>query len=260
MRPFALLLVLLAACNFTHPIADDQFARQALADLQTGRIEAARAHVDSVTTANGRPLTPVLAMIADSLRMFAPIDSSTKLVGWNVVNGVTYYAGLSYELSDKAGKRWGVATVDLRGRDSLKRVIGLGVSSLSEPLEELNRFTLRGKTPAHYLTLALAFLCVSCSVTAAVKVGRTPMPRRWLWTLLALVGAATFQLDWASGAWQFALIHFQLLSAGFTKHGPYAPWVISFSLPLGAAIALERRRRVLRTIAASEGPLEPSDD
>ena len=264
MRLVALILVFLTACSFSHPIADDRFARQALKDLQNGQVDGVRARVDSVSTAHGQPLTPLLALIADSLRTFGPIDSTTKLIGWNVVNGVTYYAGLSYELSGGRGAhRWGIVTVDVRGRDTLKRIIGLGVSSIPEPLEKANRFTLRGKSAAHYLTLLLAFVCVLCSVTAAVKVGRTPMPHRWFWTLVALVGFGTFQLDWSSGAWHLALIHLQLLSAGFRKMGPYAPWLVSFSLPLGAAIALDRRRRALRTLRASAPPaaiLEPSND
>ena len=259
-RAAAVVLVFVTACNFSHPVVDDRFARQALVDLQSGRVDEVRARVDSVATSHGQALTPVLAGIADSLRTFGPIDSTTKLIGWNVVNGVTYYAGLSYELTGHG--RYGVATVDVRGRDTLKRIIGLGVSSIPEPLDQANRFTLRGKAPAHYLTLLLALVCVLCSVTAAVKVGRTPMPGRWLWTLVALVGFGTFQLDWTSGAWHLSLIHFQLLSAGFKKMGPYAPWLISFSLPLGAVIALEKRRRALRTLRASapSTTLEPSND
>jgi len=262
MRLVALILVFLTACDFSHPVADDRFARQALEDLQNGRVDAVRSRVDSVAASHGHALTPTLALVADSLRLFGPIDSSTKLIGWNVVNGVTYYAGLSYQLAGRDG-RWGVATVDVRGRDTLKRIIGLGVSTIPEPLAQANRFTLHGKTPAHYLTLTLALLCAIVAVTTAVKVWRTPMHHRGIWVLIALFGFGTFQLNWSSGAWHLSLIHLQFLSAGFRKMGPYAPWIISFSLPIGALIALERRRRALRTrrVAASRSPvLEPSND
>jgi hypothetical protein len=42
----------------------------------------------------------------------------------------------------------------------------------------------------------------------------------------------------------FHPITIRILSAGFAAAGPYAPWIVSVSLPVGAIVFLALRRRL----------------
>jgi hypothetical protein len=120
----------------------------------------------------------------------------------------------------------------------------------------VNAFSLRGKSATHYVTLGLAVLFALGSVAAAGLVARTPMRRRWLWALVALVGAGTFQLDWTTGATRIVPFNVLLLSSSVMRPGAYASWVVSFAFPVGAMLALQRRRRALRSASARLADLE----
>lgn len=95
-------------------------------------------------------------------------------------------------------------------------------------------FTLEGKGPLHYGVLA-GMIIVPSLVVATV--GFALYRRRWGWAFLALFGVMALQLNWATGAWGFMPIHFQLLGAGFFKAGSvFAPWILTVGFPLGAVL------------------------
>lgn len=96
------------------------------------------------------------------------------------------------------------------------------------------RFTLVGKSPAHYLILAGAALsALLCLGSAAVAGFR----RRWGWMILNLFGIGQFTLNWTTGAVGFQAIYFTLFGAGFLKGtGPADPWVIMAAFPIPAVL------------------------
>ena len=120
---------------------------------------------------------------------------------------------------------------------------GLRVQPMQDSLERLNAFRLRGKSIAHYAVLALAPAVALFILTVLVVCIRTKIPRRkWLWVLFILFGLGKLQLNWTTGQTALRPISFQLMGAGAAAAGPYAPWILSVSFPLGAVVFLARRR------------------
>lgn len=96
------------------------------------------------------------------------------------------------------------------------------------------RFTLIGKSPAHYIVLigaGLSFLlCVGTALVAGLR-------RRWLWMLGSLFGIGQVTLNWTTGAFFVQPIYFVLLGAGVLKGPvPTDPWMIMLGLPIPALL------------------------
>jgi hypothetical protein len=105
-------------------------------------------------------------------------------------------------------------------------------------------FTMKGKTAVHYAWVLLTMLAGAFSLgTAAWIASRRAMPQRWRWVFASLVGLGGFSLNWATGETAVKLVNFQLASAGVTRFGVTAPWVLTFAVPVGAIAALMRYRR-----------------
>jgi hypothetical protein len=68
------------------------------------------------------------------------------------------------------------------------------------------------------------------------------LPRKWLWVLFILAGVGKFAVNWTSGEWGIAPLSLQLLSASAVA-SLYGPWILSFSLPLGAIVFLVHAAR-----------------
>src|SRR5215813_7971737 len=74
-RCLALLpLVLVVACRAELPRHDDHFARQALTDLQHGRIQAVVARTDSSMSSPKMSLAAPFRMIAAAIESYPPAD------------------------------------------------------------------------------------------------------------------------------------------------------------------------------------------
>jgi hypothetical protein len=121
---------------------------------------------------------------------------------------------------------------------------GMHVQPMEASLEKQNAFGLGGKSLVHYAMLLLAPAVALLVLAALVICIRTRIPRRkWLWVLFVLFGFGQFQLNWTTGQIAFLPVSLQLFSAGAQAAGPYAPWILSVSFPLGAVVFLARRRR-----------------
>jgi len=116
---------------------------------------------------------------------------------------------------------------------------------LPDALDKLNAFVLRGKSLRHYLFLALAVAIPALVLVCLVLCLRAPLPRRkWLWVIFVSLGYGQFTMNWTTGEVGMRPISLQLFGAGAQAAGPYAPWFVSFSAPLGALVFLYRRRQL----------------
>lgn len=179
-------------------------------------------------------------------RAFATIDSllggqrldSLHLVDsqFSEIDGVRHVS-LTYEARPPMGRILAnVATLDSAGT---WYVTALSARTIPVPYRELGAFRLEGRSPKHYLWLALTILCAAASIgTAAWFATRRNMPGKWQWALAALVGVGASRIDWSTGDSIVQPLHVQLLSAGVTRFGPLEPWVLTFALPLGAIVGL----------------------
>ena len=103
-----------------------------------------------------------------------------------------------------------------------------------------NGFTLAGKSPVQLLLLLYLAACAALMIAALVKVIRTPgLRRKWLWGILAFLGVGSIQMDWTTGHLALVPLTIQIIGLGVMR-GPssFAPWIVSATLPVGAALIL----------------------
>jgi hypothetical protein len=221
------------------PADADARARSYLALFTVGRADSAAARL--LPALQGPEADRQLARIATLLD--AQRFDSTHAIGanTNTFNGVRH-VNMTYELH--TGRGWmvgNVATVDSAGGWYVE---GVSVTPIDRPLEETTRFTLHGKSAVHYLWLALAIIAPVISIGAAVWIAtRRKMPRRGRWVLASLIGVGGFSLNWTTGETFVRIVHVQLGAGGVMRAGLAAPWILTFSLPIGALLALDRYRR-----------------
>jgi hypothetical protein len=117
---------------------------------------------------------------------------------------------------------------------------------MAQSLQEYNRFALVGKNAIHYIVLSLVVAVPLFIVYALVLCLKTPIARRkWLWMLFIALGFSRLSFNWTDGAYKIQPISFSLLGAGFLKAGPYAPWIFTVAVPVGAIVFLVKRRSLV---------------
>jgi hypothetical protein len=170
--------------------------------------------------------------------------TSVKLVGANQFSskavGTTRDLGYEYQF----GEQFILIQVNRKIKDGTDTIIGFRVRPLRESLEKQDEFTLSGKSALQYGVLAAAILALVFSLYALIVCIRTKhLRRKWLWILFILFGLGKLSVNWATGQWVVNLLFAQLFSAGATA-GYFSPWIISVSLPIGAAVFLSRRKEL----------------
>src|SRR6476661_7400800 len=231
LRPVRLLAVLallgLSACSqndamrrFT-PFDVDVRSQAYLRLFTAGHVDSATARL--LPSLQGEEANRQLAKIGGLLD--AQRFDSTHVIGAqrNDVNG-TRHVNLTYELHTARG--WMVANVATLDSAGTWFVEGVSATPIDRPLEETTAFTLRGKTPLHYLWLVLTILAPLFSLGTAVWIGsRRAMPRRWRWVFASLLGVGMFSLNWTTGETAFRVVHIQFGAAGVMRAGLAAPWI-----------------------------------
>jgi hypothetical protein len=130
------------------------------------------------------------------------------------------------------------------------------VEPLPDDLREIHALRIWDKGPAHWLVLLAVAGELALIVYALVACATTPMRRRkWLWILFILCGVGNLTFNWTSAELFYRIFNLQLFGIGFSKAGPYAPWTLSLSFPIGALAFLAwRPRHVAAAGAASSLP------
>jgi hypothetical protein len=240
------LLALLAGCDEQAwadkfvPKQQAALAQDLVARLAARDYDAVEARLDpSVAQPSVRN---VLVQMAGLFATGQPRSVKTVGAQTRTMGGVTTY---SLTLEYQYPSTWLLANVVLQQKDGRTTVLGLHVVPEAQSLKQANRFTFDGKTPLHYVVLALAIAIPLFILYALVLCIRTPIARRkWLWILFIAVGVAQFSLNWTNGAWSIQPLSLSLLGTGFMRSGPYAPWIFTIALPVGAIVFLARRRKL----------------
>jgi hypothetical protein len=243
----AVCCLLFAACQLdpasfaerhTKP-EEREFARYYLELLERGRADSAFALVvPELQTAHTREQ---VAQVSSFLAAH-PVDS-LHMIGVHV-NTTPGLRNVNLSWQYRSAGQWVLASVAAQhSAAGSRRVVGVNVHLAERSMTELNRFTVRDRSLLHIFWLLIAVLnpliCIATAIRTATAAG---MPKRWGWAVASLVGVFTLTLDWTTGAVNVNPVAFTLLGAGFIRPGPAAPWMISISFPLGAALALRQYR------------------
>jgi len=227
--------------------------------LARGEVPALEARVDP---SQRRPET------ADELRKMAALFPAgapvrERLVGYDLRSvrqvgvSTTERHGFTWE-RNYAGANLVAQVVWQRVDAGEWRLVGLHADRVPAPLDELNAFTFTGKGPLHYLFLVLMAAVAGVTVVAIVMWfrRRRSIRRRWLWLLAIVVGAFELVFNWTTGELAVHALSFHLFSLAFGKAGPFAPAILSLSLPAGAIAFLFRLREEKARAAGPAGGLE----
>jgi len=231
-----------SSCNFSEifvPKETDKFAREYIALIREGNLQKAFILLDPLVRNQD---TSWLSKVSKILRQGGDVKS-VKIVSSNVLNmPERTRTGLVYEF--QYPNEWLLVEVIVEEANGNRLIAGFHTTHLPQPLEEINAFTLDGKSMAHIDILLMMMVVAAFSVFAVVLCIRTAMARKWVWILFILFGVGKLSINWTTGEFGYQIFTFQLLSASVIKQGPYAPWFLSFSIPAGAIVFLIRRKKL----------------
>lgn len=255
LKGFALLLLgVLAGCDqaavmkkITAP-EDEAIAKRYVELLRQNKFD--RLEHDFDPGINGPNARATLSTMAAMLPADEPL--SIKVVGY----GTSFFADsrrTSVTLEYEFPHTWLLATIVTQKKGEAATLAGFHLTPISDSLENINRFTLVGKSASQYTVLLLAITAPLCSLIALIvcikaKIGR----KKWLWLALTLVGVGKLSVDWTSGQVFLTPLAFQLPPGGAAA-ALYGPWQVYVSLPLGAIIFLIVRKRL---VVLSSTPLK----
>ena len=219
--------------------ARDARAKQVLRSLASGERDPllANARFGDDTAAAQKGLAQI-----DSVFRGRHLDS-IQLIGANEFSSSsTDRLTLSYEVHSERG--WLAADVTTLESDGSATLIGLHAEPLVGELRKLNEFSLRGKGSSQYLALILTIALAAWTLgVAGFLATRREFPRRWRWVAVSLIGVSAVYVNWTTGEIWNQLLRVQLFSAGAVRASEFAPWILSFSFPVGTLVALERYRK-----------------
>ena len=225
------------------PDDDEKLAKEHITALRLGDMVTVMDQLDpQIKTPN---IEQELEVIGTYLSQGEPI--SVELVGCNVfTNSGKRRSNITYQYEFENAWILAAVTIDTAGGN--KTVVGVNVNPIPNSLESLNAFTLNSKSLQHYVFALLAVFIPLFIIFVLVLCVRTKLQKRkWLWIIFILFGLGKMGLNWSTGEILFnpLSINFQLFGSGVFKQGPYAPWILSLSLPLGAIIFLIRRKSLM---------------
>lgn len=239
MKTWFVLLALLFVAGCARAPLDpqaDRAAREFYAAVQAGdwgRVDAS--------------LSPAMARAANRRAAFEQVRRAlpagpvreVRTVGWTRPDGAEHVSAIHlYRFADADVV---VNTALQPGPGGSMQVASFLANRLPRGVVEANRFSLAGKSPQHYGFLATAFLSPLVMVAVAAMAAMTRGLRfKLAWMALALVGVGSAWFNWTTGEGGFTAAQISLVNMGFGRDTDISPWIIRFSMPVGALLVLAR--------------------
>jgi len=216
----------------------NEFAKAYINNIHEGNIDTCL--LVSGTEINNEKGREFLTNTYNNIKYFD--SKSIKVVGYKAITiygskGFTNYF-VDYEYN--YGK-FVYYSLFVHEKDNKLTVVGFNGQMFEKSLAEINKFTFSGKGFLHYIFLIIMLYLQIFTVFTIFSMVKTPMKRKWLWIIGALVGIMSLNLNWTTGEFGFEILRITLLGIGFAKSGPVAPWIASFSIPLISIIFWIRR-------------------
>ena len=225
---------------------EQQLAVQTAQQLRDGNLKAISASAESdLRSELPRAVSQVRPILAKTRGPFS-IETVyvAEVSGGPLTKAFTLQAGSGYD--------WALAQIVFRGSPGSLKLAGFHVLPARSNPSKLNDFRLGARGLLGYVWLLMMLMCAALCILAIVLIWRRPwLKHRWLWTLGCLFGFAGFGLNWSNGAWALLFLNVSLLGATATKAGPFAPWLLTFGIPVFAIIV------IVRWFGASHGEPDP---
>ena len=155
----------------------------------------------------------------------------------------------TFVMQGGSDNHWAVVQMVYQGSGTATQLAGLDVKPFTVDPSSLDSFKIARQGALGYFWLTMMMASAATCIWANVLIWRRPwLKRRWLWSLGSLFGFAGFGLNWSTGAWAILFVNVSLLGVQAVKVGPYAPWLLSFGVPVVAIIVILRWYRGERGI------------
>lgn len=232
---------------------DSEAAADAMyADIATGRVAKIQARL---TPEAAKMVTPQQIL---SLRPFAETTppKTRRLVTmeiFNALDGGPQTQNLTYELAYPGRTVLYRVTLKRPSATAPWQVQTANLNKATDAQLAKSGFTLNGRSPTQLAFLAATVFSPVLMLTAIIAVTRAPgLKRKWLWALLALVGIGSAAMNWTTGQTWFQPLSVNLIGAGISQEGAsnFFPWMLKFTLPLGAVVAHWRAAKARREAKA----------
>ena len=147
-----------------------------------------------------------------------------------------------YQFQDQ----WAVASATVQRVDERMTVVGFRVWQTTASQRELTSVWAADLSPWHFIMLFLTVLSPAFMVYTCYRVYKTPIPRKKRrWYLISFVGLFGFSFNWTTGVLNYQLAEIQLIGFGILAAGPHAPWILEFTVPVGAAVFWLMRKKLM---------------
>ena len=153
-----------------------------------------------------------------------------------------YELSYEYEYQDL----WVYYNFQIREKKERFTVLGLNISPENESLRGIYDFDFQDKDWVQFLFFFLMIAVPIFILVSIVFLFKTPMRRKWLWVIFMLLGFFPFKMNWETGDFGLQLLSVQILGASFVKGGVLLPWLVSFSIPVGAILFWFKRTKILK--------------
>ena len=228
--------------NKITPPEDDKLARELILNLRKNNLDFIVSNFDKSKL--GKNPKVILSKLHGYIDKQEP--KNIKLIGCNIFSSSNKRtSNLTYQI--EFPNSWYTANIVIYTIGNSKKAIGFHINKIPDSLEKLNAFDFKNKGIKNYIILILAILVPLFIIVALVLCVKSKIKRKWLWIIFIFVGLGKIGINWTTGQilFQPISIQIQLFGSAFFRAGPYSPWVISTSLPLGAIIFLIKRKKLL---------------
>jgi hypothetical protein len=169
---------------------------------------------------------------------------STTLIGVRTNQINDEWSG-TYTFESEFIDGWMVSTVRLTKIDGGIVLAGINVIKTSDSQKELNKFANAEISIIKVMSILITFVVPIIMVITCISVFRTPINKKWRWYLASFIGIGGFSLNWSTGMFYYKLATIKLLGFGAYSQGEYAPFIFTFTLPVGAALYWYKRSTLI---------------
>lgn len=217
--------------------ADRAVAQEAIAAARSNDIP----RLIALAVPEERSGVPSLAPI---LRGIIPSDRSVQVTlagAWWYRNLRTGADRVTLHYQVRGAREQALVRLGLTHRNGEVLVAQFEATRLARPMEVTNAFRIAGKGWGHFAFLLFTVVTAGLIIAALVTLARAPGGRwRWAWALGSLFGFGQFLINWTTGQVSVSPLHIQFLGAQVVRTGPVGPWIVGWSVPLVAIVALWR--------------------